>query len=110
MKRHGAVILMVILATMAMVVHLVYGWQAFVSEAQSHGEDAAWSEYLIVWVRDTFENLQSEFWQLAVQFALLAGLFQFIGVRAYEEDTEDIKEKLDDLMLDIAELHGRIRE
>ncbi len=51
-------------------------------------------EYVVQWVRDTFENLQSEFWQLAFQFALLAGFFEFVRVNAYEEDEEDVKQRL----------------
>jgi hypothetical protein len=53
-----------------------------------------WGEYLIQWVRDTLENLQSESWQLAVQFAILAGLLKWLKVEAYEEDQEEIKAEL----------------
>jgi hypothetical protein len=35
------------------------------------------------------------FWQLAVQFALLAGFFEFIRVKAYEEDQEEMKARLE---------------
>lgn len=52
-------------------------------------------EYVVQWVRDTFENLQSEFWQLAFQFALLAGFLEFVRVNAYEEDEEDVKQRLE---------------
>jgi hypothetical protein len=30
-----------------------------------------------------------------VQFAFLAGLFEFIRVRAYEEDVEEVKQQLE---------------
>ena len=75
-------------------IHFWSGWEAFVDDAASHGSSATWPEYWIVWTRDTVENLQSEFWQLAVQFALLAGFFRFIGVQAYEEDEEEVKQRL----------------
>ncbi len=52
-------------------------------------------EYVVQWVRDTFEYLQSEFWQLAFQFALLAGFFELVRVNAYEEDEEDGKQRLE---------------
>lgn len=93
-KKYGAVIFMTLVAIVFLVLHFITGRQAFVDEAASQGQDAAWSEYWIVWARDTVENLQSEFWQLAVQFALLAGLLRFIGVQAYEEDEEDVKHRL----------------
>ena len=91
MNRSSAVRFTVVLALVAVVLHLVFGWYAAVNEAAAHGGSAEWSEYLIQWARDTFENLQSEFWQLAVQFALLAGFFEFMRVKAYEEDQEITK-------------------
>lgn len=94
MSRSSAVRLTVVLALIAVGLHLVFGWYAAVNEAEAHGTSAEWGEYLIQWARDTFENLQSEFWQLAVQFALLAGLFRWMGVWAYEEDLEEVKSEL----------------
>lgn len=81
-------------AVVFLVLHFWTGWEAFVDESASHGEAAVWADYLVVWARDTVENLQSEFWQLAVQFALLAGVFRFIGVQAFEEDEEEVKQRL----------------
>ena len=95
MKRQSAMLLMVALALVSLIVHFVAGWQAAVHEAATHGEAALWGDYLVEWTRDTFENLQSEFWQLAVQMALLAGLLKWMGVTAFEEDNEEIKARLD---------------
>ena len=52
------------------------------------------SAFLVTWGRDVFENLQSEFLQLFFQFMLLAGAFRFISVKAYEEDQEELKQRL----------------
>jgi diketogulonate reductase-like aldo/keto reductase len=93
--KYRATLFMAALAVIAMVVHFWTGWNAFVEESSTHGETAVWSAYLIQWARDTFENLQSEFWQLAMQFTILAGLFHFIGVAQYEEDEEELKHRLD---------------
>jgi succinate dehydrogenase hydrophobic anchor subunit len=93
--KYRATLFMVVLALIAMGIHLWTGWNAFVEESATHGETAMWSDYLIQWLRDTFENLQSEFWQLAMQFAILAGLFHFIGIQQYEEDEEELKHRLD---------------
>jgi len=95
MGKYRASLMMVIVALACVVAHFWFGWQAAIDEAATHGEAATTSEYLVEWLRDTFENLQSEFWQLAVQFALLAGFFEFLRVRAYEEDQEDLKARLD---------------
>ncbi len=94
MEKYRAAILMMILAIAFMALHLYSGWQTEIEEAAMHGESAEVGQYLVQWKRDTSENLQSEFWQLAVQFALLAGFFEFLRVRAYEEDEEDVKDRL----------------
>jgi hypothetical protein len=94
MEKYRASLLMIAAALACVLLHLWFGWHAAIDEAATHGEAAEVGQYLIEWARDTFENLQSEFWQLAVQFALLAGFFEFMRVRAYEEDQEQIKETL----------------
>lgn len=94
MGKYRAAILMAVLALVFVVIHLYTGWESAIDEAATHQERAVFSDYLVQWARDTAENLQSEFWQLAVQFALLAGFFEFIRVRAYEEDEEDVKQRL----------------
>lgn len=38
-----------------------------------------------------------EFWQLGVQFLILAGVLRALGVQAFEEDQERIKRELADL-------------
>ncbi|HYJ12444.1 MAG TPA: DUF6766 family protein [Thermomicrobiales bacterium] len=95
MMKYRATIMMAVVAIVFLFLHLWLGWEAAVEEAATHGTSETWSAYLVEWARDTFENLQSEFWQLAVQFALLAGLFEFMAVKAYEKDEEEMKEQLD---------------
>jgi hypothetical protein len=95
MVKYRAAGLMVIVALICLAAHFYFGWEAAVDEAATHGQSATMSDYVVEWTRDTFENLQSEFWQLAVQFALLAGFFEFLRVRAYEEDQEEMKERLE---------------
>ncbi len=90
MAKYRAAILMAVLALVFVVIHLYTGWEAEIDEAATHRERAVFGDYLMQWARDTAENLQSEFWQ----FALLAGFFEFIRVRAYEEDEEDVKQRL----------------
>ncbi len=94
MHKYRAALLMVTFALICVVIHFYSGWQAAIDEAAQHQQAAVFSEYVVEWTRDTFENLQSEFWQLAVQFALLAGFFEFVRVKAYEEDQEQMKEQL----------------
>jgi len=93
--KYRAATMMMVVAIVCLGFHFYFGWHAAIDEAATHGESAAMSQFLVQWLRDTFENLQSEFWQLAVQFALLAGLFEFLRVHAYEEDEEDMKQRLE---------------
>jgi hypothetical protein len=111
--KYRATVFMSVVAIIFLVLHFWTGWEAFVNEEASQGQAAEWSQYLIVWARDTVENLQSEFWQLAVQFALLAGLLRVIGVTAYEEDEEDVKDRLtriEDTLNSLAKNGGSGRE
>jgi sensor domain CHASE-containing protein len=95
MGKYRAAIFMAVLAIICLVIHFYTGWEADIDEAAAHGESAQMNEYVVQWTRDTFENLQSEFWQLAFQFALLAGFFEFIHVKAYEDDEENMKQRLE---------------
>ena len=94
MGKHRATYMAALIACVFLAVHFITGWESAVDDAAMHGTSVTLSSYIIEWARDTFENLQSEFWQLAVQFALLAGAFRFIKVRAYDEDVEEVKEQL----------------
>ncbi len=95
MGKYRAATMMMGVAILCLVMHFYFGWQAAIDEAATHNESATMNEFVVQWLRDTFENLQSEFWQLAVQFALLAGLFEFLRVHAYEEDEEEMKQRLE---------------
>ena len=57
-------------------------------DAGLQGQPVSVALHTVDWLRDAFENLQAEFWQLATQFALLAGLPQFIHVHAFDVDQE----------------------
>ena len=93
-RKTSAIRAMALAATACMVIHFISGWYASMNEAALHGQTAAFGDYVVEWSRDLFENLQSEFWQLAVQFAILAGLFRAIGVVSYEEDEEELRDRL----------------
>ena len=103
--RTSAVQFMVALAGSSVILHLVLGWNAYQNE---HGPVVSAAEYLVEWGRDTFENWQSEFVQLAVQFALLAALFERLGVKVYEKDVEDIKDSLRDITYQIEGLYAKV--
>ena len=95
MSKYTAALLMLGLGLVSLGLHFGLGWSAFRSDAQNQDASASMGAYLVTWGRDVFENLQSEFIQLFFQFLLLAGFFRMLGIRAYEEDVEEVKQRLD---------------
>lgn len=77
--------------------HWIFGWYAFVNEAQSHHEAAQVSAYLMEMGRDTFENWQSEFLQLIWQVVGLA-YFLYVGSPASKENDDRLEAKVDELL------------
>jgi predicted negative regulator of RcsB-dependent stress response len=97
MRKQSAALFMLALALVSLTAHFIFGWRAYQQEQQDHNATILMSAFLVTWGRDVFENLQSEFLQLFFQFMLLAGAFKFIGVKAYEEDQEELKQRLDQI-------------
>lgn len=81
--------------------HWYFGWRSYVGDAQEHGQAPEWAEYLNQMLRDTFENLQSEFLQLLWQVVGLA-YFLYVGSPSSKENDDRMEEKIDLLL----RLHG----
>lgn len=92
-RKHRAWAISAVIACVFVAAHFWFGWEAAKFEATSHGQTRQMDEYRIAWARDTTENMQSEFWQIAWQMALIAGILAPIAM-AYEKDSEDIKNRL----------------
>jgi hypothetical protein len=78
----------------SLILHWAFGWRAFKSEQQMHGQPIIVSDYVIEMLRDTMENWQSEFLQLIWQVAGLAFLWH-TGSPQSKEGDERKEEKLD---------------
>ncbi|MDQ4421836.1 hypothetical protein OOT33_15550 [Sphingobium sp. DEHP117] len=81
----------------SIVGHWVFGWYAFVDEAQEHHQTAEVSAYLVEMGRDTFENWQSEFLQLLWQVLGLA-YFLYVGSPSSKENDDRLEAKIDELI------------
>ena len=81
----------------SLALHWYFGWQAYVSEAQEHGQVPAFPEYLDEMLRDTFENWQSEFLQLLWQVLGLA-YFLYVGSPSSKENDDRMEAKVDALI------------
>lgn len=81
----------------SLALHWLFGWRAFVDEAQQHGQAAEVVGYLDEMLRDTFENWQSEFLQLLWQVVGLA-YFLYVGSPSSKENDDRMEAKVDALM------------
>jgi hypothetical protein len=77
--------------------HWLFAWFAYVAEQQDLHASIDVGSYAIEVLRDTFENWQSEFLQLAWQVAGLAYLL-YIGSPQSKEGDDRKEEKLDAIL------------
>ena len=78
----------------SLILHWIFGYEAFKNEQIQHGQEVIFSEYLVEMMRDTMENWQSEFLQLMWQVAGLSFLW-YVGSPDSKEGDERKEEKLD---------------
>ncbi len=81
----------------SLLLHWLFGWFAFVDDAQTHGQSPELASYVHEMLRDTFENWQSEFLQLLWQVVGLA-YFLYIGSPASKENDDRMEAKVDALL------------
>jgi hypothetical protein len=93
-KRRGYIWVTLIFFLFSVLLHWIFGWQAFKNEQEALNQPIVFSEYVVEMVRDTLENWQSEFLQLIWQVAGLAFLL-YIGSPQSKEGDERKEEKLD---------------
>jgi hypothetical protein len=83
------------------------------NDAQQHGQQFTWGDFLPQFLQSTFENWQSEFLQLIWQAAGLA-LFYYWGSSQSKEADNRIEAKVDALLrergIDPDELNIRVAE
>jgi hypothetical protein len=78
--------------------HWIFGWFAYVSEQQTHGQPVEVAGYTIQMMRDTLENWQSEFLQLVWQVAGLAMLLH-VGSPQSKEGDDRMEAKIDAILM-----------
>jgi len=96
-KKYGYAWVTLAFFLFSILLHLVFGWEAFKNDAMEHAQSPQWNEFLIEWGRDVFENWQSEFLQLLWQVGGLAFLL-FIGSPQSKEEDDRLEEKLDAIL------------
>jgi hypothetical protein len=104
--RRGLGYALAALFVIAWVVHLFTGWQEFVAEQAAHGEIAAvWGEdgYAWSWWARSFENIMSEFLQLAA-FVVLTAILIFEGSAESKDSDDRTEAKIDAILSRLDEL------
>lgn len=97
MKKYAYAWLTAGFFAVSLALHWLFGWQAFVQEQQTHGQAAEVGAYLVEMGRDTFENWQSEFFQLLWQVVGLA-YFLYVGSPSSKENDDRMEAKVDALI------------
>ena len=77
--------------------HALFEWLAYVNQQADHGLVADTKGFLVIFVRDTLENWQSEFLQLVWQVGGLAFLLH-VGSPQSKEGDDRKEEKLDAIL------------
>ena len=104
--RRGLGYAIALLFVLAWLVHLFTGWQEFLAEQMAHGEVATvWGEdgYVWTWLARSFENIMSEFLQLAA-FVVLTSFLIFEGSAESKDSDERLEAKVDAIISRLEEL------
>ena len=93
-SRYGYLWATLVLFLGSLIGHWMFGWYAFVQEQLEHGQSPEARQFLVVAMRDTLENWQSEFLQLIWQVAGLAMLY-YVGSPQSKEADDRLEQKID---------------
>ena len=85
--------------------HALFEWFAYFQEQSDRGLSASINGYLVIFMRDTLENWQSEFLQLIWQVAGLSFLLH-IGSPQSKEGDDRKEEKLDAILRAVNPTHA----
>src|SRR5690349_8602453 len=93
-KRRGFFWVTALFFIGSLILHWIFGYEAFKSDQAAHHLPVIFSDYVVEMMRDTMENWQSEFLQLIWQVAGLTYLL-YVGSPQSREGDERKEEKLD---------------
>ena len=85
--------------------HAIFEWLSYVNEQADHGAVATINGFLIIFLRDTLENWQSEFLQLIWQVAGLSFLLH-VGSPQSKEGDDRKEAKLDAILRAVDSKHA----
>jgi hypothetical protein len=92
--RYSYLWVTLVLFLFSLIGHWTFGWHTYVAEQEEHNEEVEVAGYMNEMLETTFENWQSEFFQLMWQVGGLAFLF-YVGSPQSKEGDDRKEEKLD---------------
>jgi hypothetical protein len=100
MKR-GYIIVTLGFFAISLTVHWTYAWFAYLDDAKEHNQPIQFTNYFNMTLRDTMENWQSEFLQLAWQIGGLSFLWAIASPQS-KSKSDRVEEKIDILIKKLA--------
>jgi len=73
-RRFGAIYIFGALWLVLWAVHGVFEAASVLHDAQAHGQPFEWGDWFTEWMRASFENLQSEAWQVMMSALIIERL------------------------------------
>lgn len=77
--------------------HWIFGWVAYVNEQEQFNLPVRAADFIVITLRDMFENSQSEFLQLIWQVSGLT-LLWYVGSPQSRESSDRLEEKIDNIL------------
>jgi hypothetical protein len=92
--KQGYLIVTLGFFAISLAVHWTYAWFAYIDDAKEHNQPIQLTDYFNMTLRDTMENWQSEFLQLAWQIGGLSFLWAVASPQSKSE-SDRVEEKID---------------
>lgn len=106
MKKYRVSIMLLCVAFITSLIHFGTGFAVALSEAQTHGVDFVFQDFIFLWLKETFEGFPAELIALSIELALFAGILQLF--KPYDEDTDQIKKLEENLLEHISKLEEKL--
>lgn len=92
MNHHRASLILLLLAVIFVIMHIFFGWVAYVEEMSQVDDPARMSDFLFVWLKEVAEGFFPGLVLLSLALALFSGLLKFHFVKPYNDNLEELKD------------------
>jgi low affinity Fe/Cu permease len=96
-KDYSLTLILITLFLTSWILQFLFQMSLATHEALAHGQTFEWSEFLVEFFKDTFENWQSEFLQVAA-FVVLSKRFLHVGSPQSRDGDDEMQAKIDEIL------------